>query len=456
MRLRLIIYFSVISSFVYSQELNEKIDDLINGYINIGEFNGCYLLANNGEIIKNNCYGIKSSFSNDSIDISSKFHLGSITKQFTAVAILILYEKDYLSLNDSIFKFFDDLPVSFNNITIKHLLSNTSGIPDYFDYIPYPDSTTNQKVFDCIKSMDALNFAPGDNYRYSNSCWVLLALIIEKVSGMSYSEFLKQYIFDPAGMNNTYLIDIKKERPENTTVGFKSKNSTTEHIVYYNDEGDYEHYTNGDGGIISTILDLYKWDSILNTEKLLRKEIMDLMYNPVELNNGKTIYYGFGWYTKNYPNGKTVWHGGDLGGCHCMIYRELDTRSLFVILQNGGSHRNWEIKKKVNRMLNNWPYTIPKKRIPIVIDTSCYYQYVGDYQLENGQKIFITNESGQLQSQFTERGEIRNIYPESLYNFYIKEIDAQLTFINDNPDIINGLIFHNETDKFAKKIVHTE
>jgi CubicO group peptidase (beta-lactamase class C family) len=253
--------------------------------------------------------------------------LASVTKQFTAAAILLLREDGKLSLNDPVRKWFPSLPAAVDSVTIQHLLTHTSGIIDYEDVIPR--GTTKQvhdaDVLRLLESQDSTYFKPGSKYQYSNSGYSLLALIVEKASGKKFATFLHDRIFTPLGMNNTVAYEEGISTVSNRAFGYTRKDS-----AWVRRDQSLTSAVLGDGGIYSSIDDLVKWDAALYDSRLLRDESRRLAFTPHTATDKPDIQYGFGWRI----TGETLWHSGETSGFRNVIVRNPSRHLTVVMLTN--------------------------------------------------------------------------------------------------------------------------
>lgn len=337
-----------------------------------GQFNGNVLVVKHGNVVFQGAYGTADAKVGKSLDLNSVFRLASVSKQFTAMAVMILKEDGKLSYDQELKEFFPELP--YEGITIRHLLNHTSGLPDYIGIMDkhwkveyrYQSKqrriSGNQDVINILaEHTPEVHFLPGEQWRYSNTGYMLLASIVAKVSGLPFSEFMQQRIFGPAGMNSSsvynYKIGYDPEMP-NRTFSFEKQLNGTD--IRSTDE----HYLNaaaGDGGIYSTLGDLFKWDRILYTEKLVSKETLNEAFTPAVLNNGGTTDYGFGWYIKNLEGGrKEVWHTGGWAGFSSYIVRDVDDDHCIIFLSNNANNYFWPLLTNLNNILHNKPYRLPR------------------------------------------------------------------------------------------------
>lgn len=309
-----------------------KIDEILKSYA--GENPGCAIaVVKNGKVMFSKTYGLANLEENIKVTSETNFRLASVTKQFTAVAILQLVEKGKLSLQTKLSECFPTLPAYARKINVKQLLNHTSGILDYDEEIDESGLKEQLSDADVLKSCMAFQstyFEPGTAYRYSNTAYVLLGLIIEKYSGNSYSEYLKEHIFKPLKMNHTvaYLKGVNKV--DNRAYGYALKEKK-----WTRKDQSSTSATLGDGGIYSNMKDLLKWDAALNRSQLLTPQSWNLAFAPQRLNDGAAINYGFGWHLKkSLKNTPVVYHTGSTASFRNIIYRIPDEELTIVILSN--------------------------------------------------------------------------------------------------------------------------
>jgi CubicO group peptidase (beta-lactamase class C family) len=314
----------------------QKLDSIINSCYQNGEFNGTILVSRNKKVVYRKALGYANFDTKEKLIPESVFYLASVSKQFTAMAIMILSERNKLTYNDKLSKFFPEFPSYANNVTIKHLLTHTSGIPDHFRLNSYKPDLTNQDVLAILIKQKFLDYKPGDRFEYSNSGYILLAMITEKVSGIPFHEFMKANVFDPLGMTNTLVYDESKPLINNRAIGYSMDGT-----LY-----DYNILTTGAGGIFSTIDDLYLWDQALYTGTLVSWGTIYEAFTPFILNNGEISNYSFGWFIYEDERRKTVSHSGSFSGFRTHICRDLANKNAYMLLTNNGDA--FEMNKVVN------------------------------------------------------------------------------------------------------------
>ena len=313
------------------------------------EFNGAVLVAKNGKVVYKKALGFADVKGNVPLTTKSSFNLASVSKQFTATGIMILVERKKLKLADPVARHLPQLSYA-NGITIRHLLNHTSGLPDIYkildskwDKSKIAGNETLLELFS--KQKPKLLFKPGEKMQYSNTGYIILASVIEQVSGQSFFKFMNDNIFVPLEMKDTYAYyrTMKQYPRAERVLGLrKRQGKTVLHDLIYCDG------MRGDGNVHSSVEDLFKWDRALYTEKLLKKETITMMFTPGRLNSGKTAPYGFGWGISG--EGRVVSHGGAWVGFRTLIVRYLNSQDTLIFLINCLSPKNRglveEIKKR--------------------------------------------------------------------------------------------------------------
>ena len=312
------------------QHYHLAISSLMDSMLLSGNFNGGILIAKQGEVIYEKYHGLRDLRNPaDSINEHTPFHLASTSKPFMSLAILSLVQENKLSLKDSIDKFFPGIP--FKGITVSMLLSHRSGLPNYLYFMDHSDwdrkiYASNADVYNILcRDKPAGGSLPDKHFSYSNTNFVLLAMIVEKLSGQSYPDFMKQHFFDPIGMKDTYVFSLKdsvKATPSFTAGG---------RLWDY----DYLDGTYGDKNIYSTPRDLLKWDQALYSGQLVRPSLLDSAFIPQSHERPSVHNYGLGWRLEQLPNGKKViYHFGKWHGCNAAFARLTDEKVTIIILGN--------------------------------------------------------------------------------------------------------------------------
>lgn len=304
----------------------ERVDALMRDYA--GERPGAAVLViREGEALVRRGYGLADLEAQAPVTPQSNFRLASVTKQFTAAAILLLKEDGRLQLDDPARRWLPSLPEAAHAATIRHLLTHTSGLIDYEDVIP--QSMTRQlrdaDVLTLLESQNRTYFAPGGGYRYSNSGYALLALIVERASGKSFATFLHERIFAPLGMKNTVAHEEGASFVANRAYGYTEENG-----AWTRTDQSQTSAVLGDGGVYSSIDDLAQWDAALYDERLLTAQSLRLAFTPATPTDDASTQYGFGWRI----TGDTVWHSGETVGFRNVIVRWPERRLTVLVLTN--------------------------------------------------------------------------------------------------------------------------
>lgn len=301
-------------------------ENIVKAYYRHGQFNGSILIAKNDSIICDTLFGYSDFNTKKSFSKPAPFYIASLSKPITAIAIALLQQKKLLSYDDNASKYVNGLPEYMQHITLRQLLTHTSGIKDYEAFFRSKKEPTNQDVLQWLNRQGALKFTPYSQFEYSNSGYIVLSIVIERISGQSYSEFVQQNVFAPLLMQNTRVYDQTKPIIANKAIGFDKDKMLD----------DYSFLTTGDGGIYSTVEDLYKLDKALRNNLLLNKANTGLLYQPPMLSNGKKSIYGFGWFIENYQGATIAVHTGGLNGFRSLFWRDLKNNITIIALTNQG------------------------------------------------------------------------------------------------------------------------
>ena len=316
-------------------------------------FNGAWLYAENGEIVSKGAMGFCDPESTKPITEDTIFQLASVSKQFTATAVMLIMRQGLLSPEDKITKFFPELVV-YEDVTVRQLLNHTSGIPDYFDdddwFIKIWEEENrvpgNDEIVRFLCETEAKPyFAPGEGLEYSNTGYNLLALLVERLSGIPYEEFLQKNIFEPAGMNSTRCCHIRRDGVPFENYARASVLENDKYVADIDSEEDGEVVAfdglNGDDYVYTNIFDMFRWDRALREGKVLTLEEQQLMYTPGKLNNGEdAVYdedeglgYGYGWAVGHDEKlGLIVSHSGGMPGVITWFERFIDADRVLVTL----------------------------------------------------------------------------------------------------------------------------
>ena len=285
------------------------------------------LVISNGVPVIRRAWGFADLENHVAATPHTNYRLASVTKQFTAAAVLLLAEDGRLSLGDHIRKWLPSLPAAVDSVTIEHLLTHTSGMIAYEDVMPAGATVQvhDVDVLHLIESQDSTYFTPGKDYRYSNTGYALLALIVERASGRSFAAFLRERIFSPLHMNNTVAYEQGISTVSNRAFGYTMKEG-----AWTRKDQSSTSAVLGDGGIYSSIDDLAKWDAALYDGRLLSDASRRLAFTPHTPTDDPNVEYGFGWRI----TGEIVWHSGETSGFRNVIIRYPKRRLTVVLLTN--------------------------------------------------------------------------------------------------------------------------
>jgi CubicO group peptidase (beta-lactamase class C family) len=348
-----------------SDPLKLSIDSAMRSVADTAQFNGNVLVSKNDTVVYHESFGYANFSTKEKLNDSSLFELASVSKQFTAMAIMILKERGLIGYEDDVKKYIPELP--YEGMTIRHFLTHTSGIPDYMD--EFGKGWDSKKIAfneDMIKLL-ARNkpkplFKPGEKWEYSNTAYALLASIIERVSKKSYEEFLAGNIFKPLHLKRTRVYNTRRSSPEtlpNYAYGYVYADSLKEFILPDSVKKFHEVYTLdgivGDGTVNSTTGDLFLWDQSLYRGQLVKKETLEEAFSPVKLNDGSTHDYGFGWaISKDSVLGKFVHHSGGWPGYATYIRRYINKHDCVILLSNNEGKGMRQAFKQIEKRLKKY------------------------------------------------------------------------------------------------------
>lgn len=446
MRIVIGILSLIITQLSFAQDRVAIIDSVVNNLFKSERFNGNILVAEKGNVLYNKSFGIANESTKELLNENSIFELASVSKQFTAMAIVILKEKGKLSYEDKISTFLPQLS-NYKNVTIKHLLNHTGGLPDYMDLM---DSlfdkrkiATNKDIVDLFaKHNPKILFEPNTKWEYSNTGYAFLASIIEKVSGLSYGDYLQKAIFKPLEMNNTFVYTRRfaPKKISNYAFGYIYSDSLKKYILP--DELEETKMVIwldgivGDGTVNSTVNDLLKWDRALYTEKLVSSESKKEIFSAVELNNKSKRDYGFGWaLSDDEAYGKIVNHSGGWPGYKTFIERHIDNDKTIIVLQNHESVSTTKLFAYLRSIIYNKPLPVKKERTEIKLTNEQLQKFVGVFEIQESMEVTVSLKSNQLFVQLTGQNAFP-VFAESELSFFLKVVDAQVEFqLNDKQEV---------------------
>jgi CubicO group peptidase (beta-lactamase class C family) len=323
----------------------KMIDELFRDYNRPDLPGASVMVILNGKVLLAKSYGLANVEDKIPASPDSNYRLASVSKQFTAMSVMILADAGKLSFDDPITKFFPEFPAYGTNITVRLLLNHTSGLLDYENLIP--EGTTipvlDINALRLVAQQDKTNFPPGTQFRYSNTGFALLALIVEKVSGMTYPAFLQKHIFQPLGMKHSLAYEVGISTVTNRVFGYTKKGN-----AFTRTDQSVTSSVLGDGGIYSSLNDLYHWDQALYTTRLVSKKMLAQAFTSgTSTLHDNNLQYGFGWFISDYRGLRNIWHSGNSIGFTTRIERFPDQHFTVIILTNRNNARIAEIPHKI-------------------------------------------------------------------------------------------------------------
>lgn len=427
------------------EEVIAKVDEYMAATSRVDGFSGSILLARDGKPLVSKGYGMANLELGVPNAPRTIYRLGSITKQFTGMAIAMQQERGKLSASDPICKYLAECPATWQPLTIRHLLTHTSGIPNYTSFPDFAKTAispmTTAEMIGLLKEKP-LEFTPGEKYAYSNSGYFLLGVIIERTSGRTYAEFLQDNIFTPLGMKNSGYdspLQIIKDR----AAGYQRQSGTLINAAYMDMSIPYSA-----GSLYSTTGDLLIWDQALYTEKLVSKKALDEIFTPLKGDTG----YGFGWNIGKRFGRRTIGHSGGIYGFVTQISRYPADRITIVVLSNFQGSPVSKIANDLAAMVFGGAYEIPRARKEIALEPKVLERYIGQYQIAPTVLITLALENGKLVGQLGSQPKFLLI-AESDTIFFSKDINVQLTFAKDTQGQVTSLtIKQGGSDVPASKV----
>jgi CubicO group peptidase (beta-lactamase class C family) len=424
-------------------DLAGRMDAYLKAAHKLNWFSGSVLVARGGQIVLSRGYGM----ANYELDVpntpQTKFRLGSVTKQFTSMAIMQLEAQGKLKVTDTLKTFFPDYPKG-DKITIRHLLTHTSGIPNFTASPEYEKTmtlpTTPLEAVGKFKSMP-LEFAPGEKLAYSNSGYVILGAIIEKASGTTYEKFVRENIFQPLGMNDSGY-DHFEEIIKNRASGYEYPDGKRANTRYLDMSIPYAA-----GSLYSSVEDLYKWDRALYTEKLLPKASLDQMFTPYDFKGTLSAVpglnkdtYGYGWMINLFAGRKEIHHSGGVNGFTTDILRFPDDDACVIVLNNSMTAYTGEVSTALANYLFDQAVEMPVEKKTITVPAAVLDAYAGRYQPEGAPIVFtLVHEGDGLFVQVP--GQPRMVLSaETETKFFIPNMNLGVTFVKDEKGTVTHFV----------------
>jgi CubicO group peptidase (beta-lactamase class C family) len=430
--LRRIAIAFVLVSICVAQDSVARMDEVVRSYVDAKQFMGSVLVARDGKVILSKGYGSANLEWDVPNSPSTKFRLGSITKQFTAACILLLEERGKLKVEDPVKKYMPDAPAAWDKVTIFHLLTHTSGIPSFTGFPDYHSTeatpTTPEQLVARFRDKP-LEFQPGEKWNYSNSGYVLLGYLIEKITQQSYSQFVQENIFNPLGMKDS---------------GYDSNTAVILHRASGYSPGDKGISNAGyidmsiplsAGGLYSTTEDLLRWEQGLMGGKLLSAASLQKMTTPFKSD------YAFGLAVHTANGHKVIEHNGGIEGFNTALAYYPEDKLTVVVLANLNGGAPESIASNLAALARGEKVVLPSERKEIAVSPAILEKYVGTYELMPNFDIVVTLEGSQLMSQATGQSKFP-MFAESETKFFLKVVDAEVEFFKNDKGDVTNLILH--------------
>lgn len=422
----LILALVLSAASAFAQAPVARMEQIINSYVSAGTFMGTVLVARDGAIVLDKAYGM----ANLELDVpntpDTKFRLGSVTKQFTAAAILLLEERGKLKIDERVKAYVPNTPMAWDRITVFNLLTHTAGIPNFTASPDYNSiKLTLRGAGDAVASFRdrPLDFGPGEQMSYSNSGYLVLGDIIERVSGQSYEDFIAENIFKPLGMKDSGY-------DSNTAIIKHRANGYIRRQAGYVNAG-YIHMSipHAAGALYSTTRDLLKWEEALFAGKVVSKASLDRMTTPFKND------YALGLTSSIDKGRRVIQHGGSIDGFNTFLAYYPETRTVIVALSNVNGPAPTTISAQLGALMHGDTVTLLSERKEISVPATTLSKYVGQYQLTPELVIDISLNGSQLLAQMT--GQYPNVaFAQSETLFFLKVVDAQFEFAADGSSLV--------------------
>jgi CubicO group peptidase (beta-lactamase class C family) len=423
-----------------------RMDQVVESYVQAKTFMGSVLVAKGADIILSKGYGHANLEWDLPNTPSTKFRLGSITKQFTAASILLLEQRGKLTLDDPIKKYITDAPPTWDPITLFHLLTHTSGVPNFTSFPEYKTQeltdTPVTKTIALVRERP-LDFAPGEKMSYSNSGYILLGYVIEKVSGGSYARFIQENIFTPLGMTDSGY-DSNSAIISHRAAGYAPSPQGPVNAGYI-----HMSIPHAAGGLYSTTEDLLRWEQALFGGKVLSGASLRKMTTAFKDD------YALGVFVRSTEGRTVVEHGGAIEGFNTFLAYYPDDKLAIAVLANLNGQAPNAIASKLATIARGGAVITNSERQEISVPRETLDKYTGTYDMAPGVHLWIRRENDHLTVQLTGQGQLP-LFAESSTRFFLRAVDAQLDFVTDTNGAATAVVLHqNGRDMTARHTSQT-
>jgi CubicO group peptidase (beta-lactamase class C family) len=469
MKDKIVLIFLLICSAlaISAQTIESKIDEYLSIRTELGKFSGAVLVAQDGKVLFRKGYGFADVEKRVPFTPETQQAIASISKMFTSTAALKLRDKGKLKLEDSICKYLDDCPSAWPGVTIQHLMRHTSGIPDYEEKLELgsekylqmmAEGNTSARIYTEAKKLP-LDFKPGEKFHYSNTAYVVLSYLVEKVAGMPFAEFVTKNILRPAGMKNTGVFGVGKY-PKGLATGYTHGDLGWEKTLagFSLTDGNLKKLPpitlsspHGDAMLYSTLDDLYRWSQVMDGSGLIPKSEVDEIYTP------GLSGYGYGWFVGQGFNRKRARHNGMLPGYVSDFVKFPDDKITIIVFSNLDRTRLSSVVREVTAITLGMPYDLPVRGKVIKLSPEQIASLEGDYKMANGNSLTIKNEPDYLSAYMkTPQGQTQfaaGLIPLSMTEFYLPLADGKAIFtLDDNGQAAKVNLRYGGEDRFGERV----
>ncbi|HEV7700128.1 MAG TPA: serine hydrolase domain-containing protein [Pyrinomonadaceae bacterium] len=458
-----ILILSSLSAFGQSNEIGWAIDEYLLVRTQLGRFSGAVLVAKDGKIILRKGYGFADAEKRVPYTAETRHEIASVTKMFTSMAALKLRDRGKLRLDDSICKYLDDCPEIWKPITVEHLMRHISGIPDYEEkldlgsdkYITFMvDPGATARIFEDSKKLP-LDFKPGSTFSYSNTGYIVLSYLIQKVSGQPFTEFVRKAVFQPAGMKYSGMF-IRLQAPKDVANGYTHGDLGWDKVIggVPLTAGHLRKIPQlpltppaGDAGMYSTVDDLYRWSQLMDGSPLVSTG------EAAEVFKQGLGNYGYGWFVDTAFDRRRLWHNGILPGYLSDMIKFPDDKITIILFANVDRSRMNRIRRDISAMVFGLPYDMPITGKVVKLSTDQLTRLEGSYKMPDGAVLSISNEPDYLTAKLEGRY-IAGLIPMSLTEFYFPFMDGKATFTLDpHGTAIKVNMHYNGEDHIGERVV---
>lgn len=420
------------STRLYAQDNLPRMEQVVQSYVSDKQFMGSVLVARGGTTVFDKGYGFANLEWNIPNTPTTKFRLGSITKQFTAASILLLEERGKLKTDDPVKKYIPDAPAAWDKVTIYNLLTHTSGIANFTSFPDYASTetapTTPEKLVARFRDKP-LEFQPGEKWNYSNSGYVLLGYLIEKISGQTYEQFVQQNIFSPLGMKDSGY-DSHRTVMQRRATGYTPSDNGPVNAGYIDMSIPFSA-----GALYSTTEDLLRWEQGLFGGKVLSATSFEKMTTPFKQD------YACGLGVRIVSGHKVIEHGGGIEGFNTQLAYYPDDKLTVVVLANLNGGAPDGIATKMAAVAHGEKVVLISERKEVKVPTNLLAEYVGNYELQPNFVMVVSLKGDQLITQITGQPEVP-IFAESEKTFFPKIVDAEIEFFKNDKGQVTHLVLH--------------